>query len=181
MLTGGLPVTLSADLGFEPAPTDDHPVVNVSWNDAVAFCAWLSQKEGLTYRLPTEAEWEFSCRAGSDGRFAWGDDATQLLEYGWCGGSGTHPVGRKKPNAFGLFDMHGNVFEWCADHDTPYGDELAIDPIGSRGSWRTKRGGSWRVDWMGARNAYRTGFDPTGRHDNLGFRVVRVLGTDVER
>jgi formylglycine-generating enzyme required for sulfatase activity len=94
--------------GFEQ--TDDHPVVNVSWNDASAFCEWLSGQEGQKYRLPTEAEWEYACRAGSQTRYCFGDDEKMLGEYAWYAansGSRTHAVGEKKPNAFGLHDMHG--------------------------------------------------------------------------
>jgi formylglycine-generating enzyme required for sulfatase activity len=89
------------------------PVEQVSWDDAVEFCKKLSQKEGKTYRLPTEAEWEYACRAGTTTKFSFGDDESQLGEYAWYGknsGMKTHPVGKKKPNAWGLFDMHGNVW-----------------------------------------------------------------------
>ena len=118
--------------GFEQ--TDEHPVVNVSWNDAVAFCKWLSEKEGKTYRLPTEAEWEYACRAGTTTRFStatiprrWLRSATwptpgqgEVPGWKWTikasdGYVFTAPVGKFKPNAFGLYDMHGNAWQWCAD------------------------------------------------------------------
>ena len=115
--------------------TDSHPVVNVSWNDAAAFCQWLSRKEGKEYRLPTEAQWEYACRAGSTTRYSFGDDATSLGEYAWYAGnsgSKTHPVGEKKPNAWGLYDMHGNVWEWCADWFAAdyYAKSPTNDPVG---------------------------------------------------
>ena len=124
--------------GFEQ--TDEHPVVNVSWNDAVAFCKWLSKKEGKTYRLPTEAEWEYACRAGTTTRYYSGDDPETLAKVGNVADAAlkakfpdwkytikasdgyvfTAPVGKFKPNAFGLYDMHGNAWQWCADW---YGEE----------------------------------------------------------
>src|SRR5262249_19167843 len=104
--------------------TDRHPVVNVSWNDAVAFCDWLSAKEGKQYRLPTEAEWEYSCRAGTTTRFHSGDDEASLKKVAnyWDSGPGTtRAVGELQANAFGLHDMHGNVWEWCQDwYDKDY-------------------------------------------------------------
>src|SRR5262249_46078102 len=102
--------------GFEQA--DDHPVVCVSWNDARAFCEWLSQKEGKKYTLPTEAQWEYCCRAGSQTKFGFGDDDEELTEHAWFilnSGMRSHPVGEKKPNAWGLYDLHGNAWEWTGD------------------------------------------------------------------
>ena len=135
--------------GFEQ--TDEHPVVNVSWNDAVAFITWMSRKERASYRLPTEAEWEYACRAGSETwtRYCFGDDGKVLGEYAWYfanAGSGTHPVGEKKPNAIGLYDMHGNVWEWCTDwFDADYYKQSpAEDPQGPKlTSLRVARGGGW--------------------------------------
>ena len=151
--------------GFEQ--TDEHPVVNVSWNDAVAFCIWLSKKEGKTYRLPTEAEWEYACRAGTTTRYYSGDDPETLATVAnvadaaakakfpdWLrrttkasdGYVFTSPVGQFKPNAFGLYDMHGNAWQWCADwySDDYYGKSPADDPNGpATGIWRVLRGGSW--------------------------------------
>ena len=150
--------------GFEQ--TDLHPVVNVSWNDAVAFAEWLGKKEGKTYRLPTEAEWEYACRAGTTTRFFCGDDAEGLAEVGnvadgtakakhpdwtWAiaaqdGFVYTSPVGHYPPNAWGLHDMHGNVREWCWDW---YGGDFykssrVDDPAGPfQAAYRVIRGGNW--------------------------------------
>ncbi|MCA9071361.1 MAG: SUMF1/EgtB/PvdO family nonheme iron enzyme, partial [Planctomycetaceae bacterium] len=126
----------NTDLEFPQ--TDDHPVVNVSWNDAVAFAEWLSNQEGHSYRLPTEAEWEFACRAGTSGRWSVPTEMEPSLEdYAWVkrGGSrreaGTRPVGQKKANPFGLHDMHGNVWEYCQDWLGAYSASPASDPTGS--------------------------------------------------
>ena len=157
------------------------PVENVSWDDAVEFCRRLSQKEGRTYRLPTEAEWEYACRAGSATRFCYGDRDTSLVDYAWYGHNcydTTHPVGQKKPNAFGLYDMHGNVFEWCNDWDDRdyYSQSPVDDPKGpSTGHYRVFRGGSW-VDYPDeCRVANRQCTSPTARANQLGFRLVLDL------
>ena len=100
-----------------------RPVINVSWHDAAAYCKWLSEETGETYRLLTEAEWEYACRAGSDTKYCYGDDEQRLGDYAWFfenSGMKTHPVGQKLPNAWGLYDMHGNVWEWCADEYRSY-------------------------------------------------------------
>ena len=149
----------------EIAQAEDHPVVLVSWNDAQAFCAWLSKKEGEKYRLPTEAEWEYACRAGTKTRFHNGDDDDAgLREVANVGNSTTTPVGQFGPNAFGLFDMHGNVYEWCED----------LYEKGDAG--RVIRGGGW--DWCdyrgNCRSAFRGRYEPSKRLNYLGFRVARV-------
>jgi formylglycine-generating enzyme required for sulfatase activity len=162
------------------AQTDDHPVVNVSWNDAVAFCEWLSRKEGTQYRLPTEAQWEYACRAGSTGKFCYGNDENQLGEYAWYdknSDSKAHPVGEKKPNAWGLYDMHGNVWEWCADWNDSgyYGKSPTDDPSGpATGSSRVYRGGSWSLPARLCRSAFRGLYLPGGRPYFLGLRVSLV-------
>src|SRR5206468_1604460 len=111
----------------------DYPVGQVSWHDAVAFCQWLSRKEGKTYRLPTEAEWEWACRAGCLGRYHFGDDSRRLGEYAWFADNSNNrsqPVGQKKPNAWGLFDMHGNLAEYCADWHGEFPTGRVIDSTG---------------------------------------------------
>jgi formylglycine-generating enzyme required for sulfatase activity len=152
---------------------DDLPVDGVSRDDAVAFCKKLSEKEGKTYRLPTKAEWEYACRAGSTGPYA-GDG--KLDDMAWFGGNSvgkTHPVGTKQPNAWGLYDMQGNVWEWCADWygDYPAGD--ATDPNGpANGTTRVLRGGTWYIVPECCRAAYRSYDSPDGRLIGYGFRVA---------
>jgi len=175
--------------------SDDLPVENVSWDDAIAFCNKLSEREGLKpyyqlgtgapsggdgYRLPTEAEWEYACRGGNTTRYSFGDDATRLAEFGWYQGNSdrkTHPVGQKGPNAWGLYDMHGNVWEWCGDgYKTSYYKESPpTDPSGaSQAALRVLRGGSWSSRPRFARSALRYGYTPALRRDDVGFRVARV-------
>jgi len=169
--------------------TGDHPVVNVSWDDAQAFCQWLSKKTGKTVVLPTEAQWEYACRAGSKTRFSFGDKADDLGDFGWYDGNSmdkdkgakmTHPVGQKKPNAWGLYDMHGNAWEWCADFYVAYAGAGA-DPTGPKaGGLRVLRGGSWdSYPWV-CRSAYRIGIDPDHRFGGYGgFRVAVAAGVDL--
>jgi formylglycine-generating enzyme required for sulfatase activity len=176
-----------------------RPVESVSWFDAVAFCNELSRKEGLKpfftinaqsvevpdwngpgYRLPTEAEWEYACRARTTTRFSFGDDENLLSEHAWYyenSGSQTHPVGEKKPNPFGLFDMHGNVWEWCWDwFDASYYNKSSqVDPKGQKtGDARVLRGGSWYYVAFRARSAFRRGLAPAGRIQDYGFRLART-------
>ena len=163
------------------AQTEDHPVVCVSWNDAVEFCNWLSNKEGKTYRLPTEAEWEYSCRAGSKGRWSFGDNEGELLDYArFLSNSQGHtwPVAGLKENAWGLYDMHGNVFEWCQDwYDANYyKTSPPKDPPGpDAGTERVLRGGSWCFYPGQCRSAFRVRNTPGARCDDDGFRVVLAI------
>jgi formylglycine-generating enzyme required for sulfatase activity len=159
--------------------TDRHPVATVSWEDAVAFCEWLSQKEGKKYRLPTEAEWEYSCRAHTKTRFHSGEDEASLKKVAnyWESGPNSIPVGTLEANAFGLHDMHGNVWEWCQDwYATDYNTGDKQDPQGpSAGAARVLRGGSWRNQAFWCRAAAREAIqvaDPG--NDIIGFRVVCV-------
>ncbi len=155
-----------------------RPVEMVSWEDAVAFCGKLSQKEGRTYRLPTEAEWECACRAGSTTKWSFGDDPAGLKDQAWFNENSngtTHPVAQKKPNAFGLYDMHGNVWELCADWyaDKYYAESTVDDPLGATaGSCRVFRGGSWSYGARGCRSASRYTDTPAYWSYNLGFRVA---------
>jgi formylglycine-generating enzyme required for sulfatase activity/serine/threonine protein kinase len=169
----------NTNLGFEAEQTDNHPVVNVSWNDAVSFCEWLTRKDGAAYRLPTEAEWEFACRAGNPGKFSFGNDEANLAEYGWYlsqGGRNTGPVGQKASNSFGIFDLHGNVLEWCHDVLGPYTAAHVIDPFGmSEGSSRALRGGAFYLHPENLRSACRYSNLPIKRSSSDGFRVVLTV------
>jgi len=157
-----------------------NPVEQVSWDDATEFCKKLSAKEGKTYRLPTEAEWEYACRAVTTTRYSFGDDWARLGEYAWYGANSrqeTHPVGEKKPNAWGLHDMHGNVTEWCSDWWA--GDYYAISPTESltgpaTGQRRVCRGGCWSSTPRSCESSFRWRV-PTRRNFHLGFRVAAVL------
>ncbi len=178
--------------------TDDEPVGNVTWYDAGKFCDWLSQREGRKYRLPTEAEWEYACRAGTKTPFFWGEgiapgaqhanfaDRSHLLAVGRPveeasrepddGYALSAPVGRFEPNAWGLYDMSGNVWEWCEDWWGHYADwpGPAIDPVQNfdRNGARVLRGGSYGTYLTGCRSAHRCGVGPTSSDVNMGFRVV---------
>jgi formylglycine-generating enzyme required for sulfatase activity len=162
----------------------NNPVEKVSWDEAVEFCGLLSglpeeQAAGRVYRLPTEAEWEFACRAGTTTEFCFGEDELQLGNYAWYGAnsdSQTHPVGLKQPNAWGLYDMHGNVLEWCADFYGDYSDGAVTDPSGpSTGSIRLRRGGCWINEAKACRSALRYSNVPSSRFVNYGFRVAMSL------
>ena len=167
------------DLGFEQ--TDDHPVVNVSWNDVTAFCAWLSEQEGTHAQLPTEAQWEYACRAGTTATWYSGDDEGAVEAHAWFSSNSerkSHPVGQKSPNAWGLYDLHGNVWEWCQDGwgDSYYATSPMDDPPGAPGgSPRVYRGGGWDYDASRGRASYRAWDDPGCRAVHHGFRVARSL------
>ena len=169
-----------AVMGQKPSHFDggDLPVESVSWYDAVGFCEGLGRKDGRRYRLPTEAEWEYACRAGSSLTFSFGSSDEQLSEYGWHVDSSqekSHVVGLKKPNAFGLCDMHGNVWEWCRDWygKDYYGRGPAVDPQGpATGEHRVLRGGSWQGGAVLCRSALRGWGPPTSIGGHVGFRVV---------
>jgi formylglycine-generating enzyme required for sulfatase activity len=154
---------------------DDCPVETVSWNDVQEFIRKLNQTESVTkYRLPTEAEWEYACRAGSRGRFCFGDEEAKLGEYAWYAGRTTHPVGQKKPNAWGLYDMHGNVWEWCQDWYGDYTTSQVRDPTGPEiGESRMLRGGSFLFIARNLRSANRNWRGPDSGNFNIGFRVAR--------
>jgi formylglycine-generating enzyme required for sulfatase activity len=157
-----------------------YPVEMVSWIQAVEFCAKLTEREraagripeGYAYALPTEAQWEYACRAGTTGPHhgkiddvAWHFKATE--------GENTKPVGQKQPNAWGLFDLHGNVWEWCADWFGPYSGGKQTDPRGAAsGSIRVVRGGSYGEKPVDSRSAFRAGFKPERQGNSVGFRVA---------
>ena len=166
-------------LGTDVEPNENHPVVNVTWNDAVEFCRWLSDKEGYSYRLATEAEWEFGCRAGTTTAFSFGDDLSRIGEFARCNAelsSGYGAVGSKRPNPFGIFDMHGNVWEWCHDSFERYTDQLAIDPIGTQDEKRRVfRGGTYSGSPLLLRSAARKPSTPSLRSATIGFRIVRTF------
>ena len=161
------------------AQTDDDPVVYVTWNDAAKFCQWLSKKEGKTYELPTEAEWEYACRAGTTTSYFFGNDPKDLSDYAWyLGNSGnhTHPAGKKKPNPWGLYDMGGNVWQWCADWHGPYDKNDVKDPKSEESAdGHVGRGGSWSSVPGFCRSANRGGYGPSLLPVSDGFRVVLRL------
>ncbi len=157
--------------GYRPSDVGwgrgNRPVINVSWNDARAYVQWLSQRTGQRYRLLTEAEWEIAARAGTTTNFSWGDQdpvcdqsARNGANFGDCTDDRTRPVGSFQPNGFGLYDVHGNVWEWVEDADV---------------SSRVLRGGSWDLDPRGLRSASRVWGDPTLRYNYGGFRVARTV------
>jgi formylglycine-generating enzyme required for sulfatase activity len=171
----------------------DHPVVHVDWNDSKAFCDWLSKKSGKAVALPTEAQWEYACRAGAKTAYSFGESASQMTEYAWFSGNSTmirrfgldvgqfnEPVGQKKPNAWGLYDMHGNVSEWCSAwywSGSGYAATDTIDPTGPASGRlgdqrRILRGGSSRSDPAGCRSAYRDSLIPVFCNNYVGFRVA---------
>lgn len=161
---------------------EDRPVESVSWEDVQEFVKKLNEKEGANkYRLPSEAEWEYACRAGKQTRYSFGDDESKLNEYAWYNensGYETHPVGKKKPNSWELYDMQGNVWEWVQDkwHDNyegaPSDGSVWEDEVGS---FLVFRGGSWSVNAGNCLSASRGGDNPRGRDDDLGFRLLRKL------
>jgi formylglycine-generating enzyme required for sulfatase activity len=163
----------------------NYAAAYVSWDDAVAYCEKLSKQEGKTYRLPTEVEWEYACRAGTKTTWNFGNNENELSSHAWyrenaldIGEEYAHQVGLKKPNAFGLYDMHGNVWEWCHDYfeEDYYKQSPKQDPTGpTRGSFRVLRGGSWYLSTRVTRSAGRNSFGAGYRHYYNGFRVVREL------
>jgi len=163
----------------------NNPAVYVSWDNCREFIRLLNQKEGGSkYRLPTEAEWEYAARAGSTTRFCFGDSDSQLGDYAWyrknadgVGNKYAHGVRAKKPNAWGLYDMHGNVWEWLQDRYGDYPSGAVTDPTGpSSGSYRVNRGGSWNGSARRCRSANRLRYAPGNRSNRLGFRLARRAG-----
>ncbi len=196
---GKYPITQAqyqAVMGTNPSRFSENPqnpVEIINWFDAQAFCEKLSKLTGKNYRLPTEAEWEYACRAGTETRFSFSDDEDQLGDYAWFSGNSnntTHPVGEKRPNPWGIYDMHGNVWEWCADqHHESYASKP--DNIKENGSipWtdnnitnapsKIRRGGSWCRDPLVCSSAYRGKWFADVRLKDFGFRVVCDLPQSV--
>ncbi len=170
-------------MGGNPSvfPGDDRPVESVTWDEAVEFCRRLTERLGEAagvYRLPSEAEWEYACRAGSTGPYCYGSDPSRLGEYAWFednSGGQTQPVGRKQPNAWGLHDMHGNIHEWCADewHDNYDGAPADGSPWPNGDGDRMDRGGNFGCAAHRCNSARRDGRPPADRWQFLGFRVAR--------
>jgi formylglycine-generating enzyme required for sulfatase activity len=177
-------------MGSNPSTTLDdpaRPVEKVTWHEALEYCRKLTELEeaqarlpkGYAYRLPTEAEWEYACRAGTATRFSYGEDRneTQLGEYGWFihnSDATTHRVGEKRPNPWGLHDMHGNVWEWCLDRwEGKYPGGTITNALKyGEGNLRVARGGSWLYEAKACRSANRDDYNPGNRCSDLGFRVV---------
>jgi formylglycine-generating enzyme required for sulfatase activity len=167
----------------------DYPAVYITWWDANEFCVRLGQREKAKYRLPTEAEWEYACRAGGKGSFCSGDEAKGLGGYAWfrdnaAGRGKDHPrrVAMKKPNAWGLYDMHGNAWEWCFDYMASVPKGRTVDPMGPKnGLLRICRGGSWGCEAAKCRCAFRSSEYPDYPYRSMGFRIVREIGTVEER
>ena len=182
-LIGKYPVTQlqwEAVMGSNPSKFKgpNRPVENVSWDEVQSFLRIL----GNGFRLPSEAEWEYAARGGTNTEYSFGDNKSLLDEYAWFfskSGSGTHPVGEKKPNPFGLFDMHGNVWEWVEDHwhdnynGAPTDGSAWVDA--DTAAFRVVRGGGWFDFAVSCRSAIRAGGGPGNRRDNLGFRLSRTL------
>jgi formylglycine-generating enzyme required for sulfatase activity len=181
---------------------EGHPVLCISWHSAMQYCRWLSIKTGKVYRLPTEAEWEWAARAGTRTAYFFGDDPKNLSDYAWFAGNSenhTHQVGTRKPNPYGLYDIYGNVMEWCADqydkkfYDTFPVGKIAIQPVNLPSEKRfshVARGGAWSEEADQCRSASRRGSDKTWikldpqrpqsiwwltSADWVGFRIVRAL------
>lgn len=181
---GRYPVTQGqweAVMGNNPSEFRGYsrPVENVTWDLAQDFCVRLKELGLGEFRLPTEAEWEYACRAGSTRAYYFGDDPDDLADYAWFdenSGLQTHPVGLKPPNAWGLYDMHGNVWEWCLDwHEWDYYSRAPVDdPLNEDiSSIRTMRGGGWVASRGMCRSAYRGAYDPEDWDSAIGFRVVK--------
>jgi formylglycine-generating enzyme required for sulfatase activity len=167
----------------QPPPVEgpEHPIHHVSWDEATDFCRRINEREsadgripaGYGYWLPTEAQWEYACRAGSDGPFAAGGTLDELTWYERTAGAVAHPVATKAANAWKVHDMHGNVSEWCADYYGEYPDASVIDPLGPEsGAYRVARGGRFADSAPLCRSARRSGVPGNRRYEGLGFRIA---------
>ncbi|NOQ30518.1 MAG: SUMF1/EgtB/PvdO family nonheme iron enzyme [Helicobacteraceae bacterium] len=181
-----------------------NPVINVNWTDAVEYCKWIRKKTGKKFKLPSEAEWEYACKAGTTTDFSFGDDSSKLGEYAWYDENafkietdmrqyGVNHVGKKKPNPWGLYDMHGNVWEWCEDwhidHNLDHyakkgakGDYDAnydgLSEIVKEKKYKVLRGGSWDFDANYCFSSFHNQSIPTQKSVNIGFRVVIQLANE---
>jgi uncharacterized protein (TIGR02996 family) len=175
-----------AVMGSKPSnfKGNNRPVENVSWEDCQEFCRKLGERDGIRYRLPTEAEWEYACRAGTTTDYCSGNGLHALRQVGWCDYDGkwvsareTNPVGQFQPNAWGLYDMHGNVWEWCLDGRRTYSSGAIEDPVGpqNQDDARVLRGGSWFDSSSWCRSALRRRDAPAARNVYSGCRVVLCL------
>jgi formylglycine-generating enzyme required for sulfatase activity len=184
---GATPVTQAQYMALMGGENPSHfkedpslPVENLDWHQAVAFCDALSKRLGHKVRLPRESEWEYACRADKRTRFWSGDSEEALAKVGWYdknSESKTHPVGQRPANPWGLLDMHGNVWEWCADSYGPYTAAAEIvdprqDPADPGGADRVIRGGCYWSEAWGCRSAFRFWRTAGDRYDNQGFRVL---------
>jgi len=156
----------------------NHPIVGVSWNDAMRYTEWLSKKTAKKYRLPTEAEWEYAARANTSTKWSFGDNESDLKDYAWYDKNSDnklHEVGQKKPNGFGLFDMHGNAREWtCSDYEN-YSKNNHLECSSNNNARKLLRGGWWYYNAFNCRSANRDGVTPDFRGNYVGFRVVLVF------
>ena len=186
------PVTVAEYRRFDPRATShlcsspDCPVVNVSWYDCQRYIQWFNEHADQSLqpcRLPTEAEWEYACRAGAETNWSCGNDVTRLQTaacYGANSGGACQPVGLMQPNPWGLFDMHGLVMEWVQDWHGPYSEEKQLDPVGpSSGMYKVYRGGDWYFFSGSCRSSARSFNLPTACGYGLGFRLVRPEPPDV--
>jgi formylglycine-generating enzyme required for sulfatase activity len=157
----------------------NNPVEQVSWNDAQEFVRKLNELEGTDkYRLPSEAEWEYACRAGTTTKYFFGEDESALDEYGWYAGKTSHEVGQKKPNPWGLYDMYGNVWEWCQDkwhEDMENASASSNAWEDGKSTLRVDRGGCWSSLGRYCKSALRSANDPDNRYGLTGFRLLREL------
>jgi formylglycine-generating enzyme required for sulfatase activity len=161
------------------SPEEDCPIINVTWVQALVYCHWLSQKTGDHYRLPTEAEWEYAARSGGKKeKWAGTSSESSLGSYAWYtsnSGSTTHPVGQKQPNELGLYDMNGNVWEWCSDWYGSYPSGSVTNPtVPSSGANRAICGGSWNNGAGRLRCAFRYDLSPADRYHDIGFRLAKT-------
>ncbi|MDT8304112.1 MAG: SUMF1/EgtB/PvdO family nonheme iron enzyme [Sedimentisphaerales bacterium] len=202
VITGPTPVYGDMTMGYE----DTHPAIGITWHNAMTFCRWLSKKTGKKYHLPTEAEWEYACRAGTTTAYSFGDDPKKLGDFGWyedTADSETNPVGKKKPNAWGLYDMSGNVREWVYDFYSPAAYKeaakktLTVNPKGpNNGELHVARGGDYSCPAEELRSAARTFEEEWWRSgdpqipksiwwlpemDFIGFRVACSIETDTKK